>query len=307
MQDYAFVQNFDDLYELPFDQSCCAGVTLMSHPPAETRTLLLVEDDAAFADLVRDMLQLADRSVRYDLHQVFCLADGERMLRSERIDVVLLDLTLPDASGLLGVKTLRQVSQDIPIVVLTALTDERLGLDCINAGAQDYLTKEELTPTVLRRAIGYSITRVREMQLRELRDTLARYRSLSSEGASTNVTAAMTGLGPLKARKPKLYDELTRSYSALFAAYIRQLAYKEEKPRSLMEGIATRLGDAGACPRDLLDIHVASLECAMEGLSVERARFYVIEGRLLALEMMGLLVEYFRIGSRRSFGSGDLQ
>lgn len=272
----------------------------------ETKALLLVEDDPAVAGVVGDMLA-ADPRVRYDVRHVMRLADAEQVLRAQRVDVVILDLALPDSTGVNGVQSLRKISPELPIVVLTGLVDERLALACIDAGAQDYLAKEELKPILLRRAIGYSITRVREVQLRELRQTLSNYRLLSSEGAPTSVTASMAGLGPLKKRQPKLYEELARSYSALLDSYLRQLAYKEDKPRDLMARIATRLGDAGASPRDLLDIHVAALECAMEGLNVERARFFVIEGRLLALEMMGLLVEYYRIGSRRGFGSGDLQ
>jgi CheY-like chemotaxis protein len=279
----------------------------MDNATIETRNLLLVEDDPAVASLVRDMLEPCYQHIRYDVRHAERLADALQTLHTKRIDVVLLDLTLPDANQLEGIRQIFKVAPEIPIVVLTATVDEALANACIDAGAQDYLTKEELKPILLRRAIGYSITRLRETQLRELRETLSSYRALSSDANFTNVTAAMAGLGPLKTRRPTLYEELTLIYGALLESYLRQLAYKENKPNDLMQRIATRLGDAGAGPRDLLDIHVAALESEMEGVSVERARFFVIEGRLLALEMMGLLVEYFRVGSRRSFGSGDRQ
>ncbi len=276
----------------------------MNGSKVATWVLLLVEDNPADAELVREMLHDDEDHAAYEVHHVARLHDAEELLRSRRIDVVLLDLRLPDASGVDGVKALLEVSHEMPIIVLTGMAEESLALACIDAGAQDYLNKEELRPLLLRRAIGYSITRLREVQLRELQATLTHYRALSSEGAMTGVTAAMAGLGSFRDRKPKLREELVANYSSLLNAYLRQLAYKEEKPRDLMERIATLLGDAGGGPRDLLDIHVASLEQAIDGSSVERVRSVVIEGRLLALEMMGMLVEYYRTGSRRRFGLG---
>jgi len=271
----------------------------------ETRILLLVEDNPADAELVREMLDSAGDHTVYDVRHVPRLMEAEHVLRTEQIDVVLLDLRLPDASGVDGVKALLRISHEVPIVVLTGMADESLALACIDAGAQDYLNKEEMRPILLKRAIGYSITRLREAQLRELQDMLTHYRTLSSEGTTTSVTAALAGLGPFKERKPQIYEDLITAYAHLLDAYLDQLAYREEKPRELMERIATRIGDASGGPRDLLDIHVASLETALQGAGVERARSVVIEGRLLALEMMGLLVEYYRIGSRRRFSFGD--
>jgi CheY-like chemotaxis protein len=271
----------------------------------ETRVLLLVEDNPADAELVKEMLESASAQTFYHVRHVPRLSDAEEILRQDRIDVVLLDLRQPDASGVDGVRSLLDVSHELPIVVLTGMQDEELALACIDAGAQDYLNKEEMRPILLRRAIGYAITRLRETQLRELQGMLSHYRTLSSAGTLTSVTAAMAGLGPFKDRKPQVYDGLISSYAQLLDAYIEQLGYKREKPRDLMETIATRLGDTGAGPRDLLDVHVAALENAVQGAGMERARSVVIEGRLLALEMMGLLVDYYRVGNRRRFAPGD--
>jgi CheY-like chemotaxis protein len=263
----------------------------------KTRVLLLVEDNPADAELVMDMLQ-SDLG-NYNVFHVSRLSEAKEMLETRQVDVVLLDLRLPDASGVDSVRSILTVAQEMPVVVLTGLEDEQLALRCIDAGAQDYLNKDELKPKLLRRTIGYAITRLREAQVRELQTTLSNYRALSSEGRRTSVTAALSGVGPIQDRQRDAYDALLSDYQDLFDAYIEQLGYKREKPTQLMAHLATRVGDLGGGPRDLLDIHVAALETAIQGMTVERTRYFVVEGRLLALEMMGLLVDYYRVGQRR--------
>jgi FixJ family two-component response regulator len=78
---------------------------------------------------------------------------------SERVEVVLLDLGLPDSQGL---ETLRKVYaqvSEMPIVVLTGLNDEMVGVQAINEGAQDYLIKGQVDTQLLRRTIRYAIER----------------------------------------------------------------------------------------------------------------------------------------------------
>lgn len=270
----------------------------------QTRVLLLVEDNPADAELVKEMLDAGVDRAEYEIHHVQKLADADSLLRSKPIDVVLLDLRLPDASGLDGVTAILNLFPELPIVVLTGMDDEDLALACIDAGAQDYLNKEDLKPLVLKRTIGYAITRLRESQLRDLHALLDGYKSLSSEGTATGVTAAMAGLGPIRDRSRDTFHVMAQQYWQLLTAYLEQLGYKKERPRDFMAGLVTQLGDMGAGPRDLLDLHVAALECVVQVESVEKARAFVIEGRLLALEMMGLLVDYYRVGSRRRFLAG---
>ncbi|MEZ5889639.1 MAG: response regulator [Xanthobacteraceae bacterium] len=271
----------------------------------ERRSLLLVEDNPADAELVIEMLDTSPHPAEYEILHVQRLADAEDLLHSKQVDVVLLDLRLPDASGLDCVKAILSIIPELPIVVLTGMDDENLALACIDAGAQDYLNKEEMKPLLLRRAIGYAITRLREAQLRDLRALLEGYKSLSSDGTATAVTAIMAGLGPIRDRSSDTFRTMAKQYLRLLMEYLEQLGYKKEKPRDFMAGLATHLGDLGAGPRDLIDLHIAALESVVQVESVERARAFVIEGRLLALEMMGLLVDYYRVGSRRQFVAGE--
>jgi hypothetical protein len=90
-----------------------------------------------------------------------------------------------------------------------------------------------------------------------------------------------------------------RSYYALLEPYLVHLTDRVAAAPSALEVLITSLGDAGGGPRDLLDVHVAALDQALAVHADARARPIVYESRLLALQMMGLLVDYYRVGHRR--------
>jgi len=136
----------------------------MISKPQAAPILLLVEDNPADAELVREMLDWPDTARAYDIRHAARLSEAERILQTVPVDVVLLDLRLPDASGVDCVRALLEISRTIAIIVLSGLSDEALALTCIDVGAQDYLNKEELRPILLRRTIDRSITRLKEVR-----------------------------------------------------------------------------------------------------------------------------------------------
>lgn len=275
----------------------------MSGAPANTRVLLLVEDNPGDADLFREFLSQAGRE-SYQIIHVPLLAEAVATLRTQDIDVVVLDLGLPDCAGLDGVKRVREVAAQIPIVVLTGADDEDLARACIDAGAQDYLAKGEARVHSFNRAIGYALSRVREAQLREVHQALEGYRALSSATQTTSVTAAIAGSGAVSLREPDDFEAMVRAYSALLQPYLSRLADRVEAPREAMDSIVTMLGQRGGGPRDLLDMHVTALDRVMAQQSDPGSRPVVFEARLLALQMMGLLVDFYRVGQRRRFNEG---
>jgi CheY-like chemotaxis protein len=240
----------------------------------------------------------------YRIRHAARMAEAVQELRSTAVDVVVLDLRLPDCSGLETIRRIRSVTEQIPIVVLTGSDDEALAQSCIDAGAQDYLAKSETNSRNFRRAVGYAITRVREAQLADLRATLERYRSLSSSAQSTTVTAGLAGAGPISVRQPAIFARIVREYLALLEPYLARATTRVVAPREAQERITTLIGDAGGGPRDFLDVHVAALDQAVSRKDDALARSLVFEARLLALEMMGLLVDYYRVGQRRRFDEG---
>ena len=149
----------------------------VSAPPPnadpEPDRLLLIEDNTTQALMIQGMLKTAGS--RFAITHIGTLSEAKRFLRSYRVACVLLDLTLPDASGLDGLLDLRGVSSEAPIVVVTADDDESRGIRAVQAGAQDYFIKGRMTGDDLNRAVLYAIERQRgEAQLahRALHDQL---------------------------------------------------------------------------------------------------------------------------------------
>jgi len=271
---------------------------MMVSAPPQPRVILLVEDNPADADFVEELLEQTDTE-RYTILRSTRISDAVDKLEKNQVDVVLLDLRLPDGAGLSTLHSIRAVDQNVPVVVLTGTEDEALAMSCIHAGAQDYLCKGEIRSASLRRAIGYAITRIREAQVRQMEALLRQYRGLSNQTSQTSVTAALAGSGVVRERHPEVFADLVHSYIRLLEAYYEQLVFRKEKPRDAMEYVITSLGDCGAGPRDLLDVHVAALDELMNRPSTKPGSSLLIEARLMALEMMGLLVDYYRVGLRR--------
>ncbi len=119
--------------------------------------ILLVEDNPGDADLVREALVSA--SNRIHIAHVDSLAGARSQLAAGNIDVVLLDLSLPDATDLQAVEHLHESAPEVPIVVLTGTHDEQLGARAVQAGAQDYLVKGQTDEWLLLRAMRYAIER----------------------------------------------------------------------------------------------------------------------------------------------------
>ncbi len=119
--------------------------------------VLLIEDDEGDAVLVQDLLSEAGASVAVDW--ATSLTDARRLVPAAAC--VLLDLGLPDARGLQGLRWLLQNYPEAAVVVLTGLADEHLGEEAVRAGAQDYLVKGEVSGQMLHRVIRYAMERRR--------------------------------------------------------------------------------------------------------------------------------------------------
>ncbi|ATB30790.1 hybrid sensor histidine kinase/response regulator [Melittangium boletus] len=127
---------------------------------ARALRLLLVEDNPGDARLLREELKDVTR-VRFDVLHVTRLAEAVEAAREPGLDVVLLDLSLPDGHGLSNIERLSQVAPTLPVVVLTGTDDEQLAMRAVYAGAQDYLVKGQVTGPLLVRALRYAIERKR--------------------------------------------------------------------------------------------------------------------------------------------------
>lgn len=137
--------------------------------------ILLVEDNPGDVELMKIHLE-EFRNNDFSLLSVERLQKAIEIASAESPDVILLDLGLPDSSGLATVEGLIKVAGPAPIIVLTGLADERLGMEAVRLGAQDYLIKGKVNSHDLERAIRYSIQRRRSLE--DLKESNQRYHSL---------------------------------------------------------------------------------------------------------------------------------
>ena len=105
--------------------------------------ILLVEDNPGDARLIQEMVSEVDGAA-FDLEHVDRLSTGLERLSVKDVDVVLLDLGLPDSSGFDTFTALQAQAPGVAIVVLTGFEDETIKNKALQAGAQDYLSKNQL-------------------------------------------------------------------------------------------------------------------------------------------------------------------
>jgi diguanylate cyclase (GGDEF)-like protein len=141
---------------------------------AEPITVLLIEDDPEDADLLQEML-LEREAGWCEVTWANRLQQGLTHLAAHQIDLVLLDLSLPDGQGLETFAKVHAQATEVPIVVLSGLDDEELAVQIVQEGAQDYLVKGQADSALLVRAIRYAIERktaAEQLRRAAARDTL---------------------------------------------------------------------------------------------------------------------------------------
>src|SRR3981189_3052756 len=122
------------------------------------KILLLVEDNPGDARLLREMFNELGLH-RTELTHVECMSDAEKHLSEHAVDIILLDLGLPDAQGLGAVRRAHAAAPRAPLVVLTALDDEALAEQALQEGAHEHLIKGKVETRGLFRALRYAVER----------------------------------------------------------------------------------------------------------------------------------------------------
>jgi PAS domain S-box-containing protein len=122
--------------------------------------VLLVEDNQADVDLIREMLPETG-AISFRIESVSRLSEAQIRLKDGGIDLALIDLGLPDSQGISTFKLLRKAAPDIPMIVLTGNADQELAVTAVKEGAQDYLVKGEIGTGLLVRSARYAKERKR--------------------------------------------------------------------------------------------------------------------------------------------------
>jgi two-component system cell cycle response regulator len=139
----------------------------IQNPNSETIRILLVEDNPGDVRLIQETVREAD--VAFEVTYVERLSGAQKLLRESIFHVILLDLLLPDGTGIDTFLRLVALVPEVPIIVLTGLDNENLAVKAVREGAQDYIVKGCLDGGSLARSIRYSIERHRiQMTLRNM-------------------------------------------------------------------------------------------------------------------------------------------
>jgi sigma-B regulation protein RsbU (phosphoserine phosphatase) len=144
------------------DQTFSIASTTRSVPLA-TSHILFLEDDPDLAGALEMAFRDSD-TADFIIERATTLAEAINLLGSREIDVILLDLNLPDSRGLETFLKIQRIAPALPVIILSGLADEELAVEAVRNGAQDYAVKGSMSVPVLVRAVRYAFER-KQLQL----------------------------------------------------------------------------------------------------------------------------------------------
>lgn len=136
--------------------------------------ILLVEDDLFYEDYLSEIFA-EETEISYELNHVVRIKDCVEHLEQDNFDVILIDLNLPDCTGLDTIYEVESQASNTPIIVLTEQDDNELASQALQSGAQDYLVKGQIDRSTLERSIRYAIERNRLLEQLEESKRLQRH------------------------------------------------------------------------------------------------------------------------------------
>ncbi len=202
----------------------------------EKLKILVIEDNPADVKLLQKLLE----NWPYELICADRLSTGLEYLSQNTVELILLDLSLPDAQGLDTFYHVHCQTPHIPIIVLTGLEDELIGIEAVQSGAQDYLIKGQVLPGLLGRSIKYAIERHQaETRIRQLNESLEqRVIQLATTNQELNKLAhgirslisTMLGVtgSVLQANTPRSNEEIKSLYERIDETVLSQLTLLDE-------------------------------------------------------------------------------
>jgi diguanylate cyclase (GGDEF)-like protein len=245
--------------------------------------VLLVEDSRTDAEHFESLLGRST-AVRFTVAVAETLADGLAWLARNAADVVLLDLTLPDSERLQTFRAIRNRAPDVPVVVVTGLTEIGLGQAAVQQGAQDFLAKGDITAERLAETVIFAIERARRAGGAALRDPLTGL-------ITTPLLAERVAEALMRAEREKRYVAVLALGIGDFAGV--DVHFGPNAGDELLFGVAERLCETFPPPAALARVGVDEFAVVLEGLArpsnAERA----------AQRVLGALAAEFKIGVTR--------
>jgi DNA-binding NarL/FixJ family response regulator len=249
-------------------------------------SILLIEDNPGDARLVEESLKYSDLPLLRFVHEER-LGSGLERLSVEELDLVLLDLSLPDSSGLGTVRRTLEAAPGVAIVVLTGTDDDELAKEVVRAGAQDYLPKGEMDPHGLGRAIRYAIERKRRENERRSTEDAERSARADAERAAKDRERTL-GIVAHDLRNPL-------SAIAMYASLLQDTNFEPEQRNRYLEGLIQSTVQMDQLIEDLMDatrIQAGALHLNVQPLVPEVILREAIQSHELAAQRRNLAIGY---------------
>jgi DNA-binding response OmpR family regulator len=252
------------------------------------RTVLVVDDDPDSLQVLSKIMEKAEYRVVTAISGAECMD----VLQRQTPDLILLDVMLPDVSGTDLCVTIRNDSafNDTVIFLISgvkiASADHSFGLEI---GADDYINRPFQSRELLARI--NSIFRLKESAVRKRE--ASPYQAF--DRSNTELTAAIFGQRSLKQGYPDEFKKQVERYTAIMQAAIEERFYKTSNNVSEQtKELSVQLGFLQAGAKDVIDIHQETLKGMMNLNSGLRAFYIKEESRILLLELMGYLLNFYR-------------
>lgn len=266
-------------------------------PENESLSVLIVDNDVEDRrSLVRILAQLSsDVSIRECKNS----AEAYSALTTESFDIALVTHELPDE---LATDLLQRLKEEgklhTPIILLTETDD--IGEDVIRLGAHEFLSKQTRSVQQLRKSVRYSLERHRLW--RELQDSKARaQRELELRSLEENPGRGESRIALDEKTFSHQLDELTTDYERIFEVFSSDAAYKREpQAPDQVRDFASKLGQLGCGPKELVLIHRNVLEKLVQDKTTRREESLTNESRYMLLQVMGELLLYYRDRAKES-------
>lgn len=160
--------------------------------------VLLIEDNPGDVRIIKELLGEA-KELKFNLHSAENLLKGLTYITESSFDIILLDLTLPDSSGIETLKRMLEHDSKYPIIVLTGTNDLQLAIQAVKVGAQDYLVKGQIEINQLIRSIFHAIDRHKmiktiESLVDDLQKNELRLRKIIEENADSIIIVDKKGI-----------------------------------------------------------------------------------------------------------------
>ena len=264
---------------------------------SEQARILIVDDEPL-------LLSEYARVLESEGYSTIKAATGQQCFRlatEQRPDLILLDAGLPDVTSAEALRRIKSDPATADIFIINVGGSRPSAgdrADELEAAADGYLAKPVDKRSLLAQVRAFIRIKAAEAALldQQEKEMLALGHFTSPSQAS--ISAQLFGAGSLRQTLPEIFNEMVERYGVLLDLALEERAYKVE--HNVSGGfvfLVERLGFLKAGPRDVVDIHSATLKKKAKESNPARAQAYVEEGRLTVLELMGHLLSYYRTRS----------